>query len=173
MIPSASSAFLIPATERRIGLRQVESPAQAIAGVRNVAALCARWGESEFRVFRTPAMEFSTRRLESGCSLKFYSKQGQGQALVEDGSLELTVQPKSGSDADVVVRAVGRGADASARGRQLDLLYRLLLDDVRAGLMGGELAPFALHPPTADVARLRKKIAAACLYNKEGQYRRF
>jgi hypothetical protein len=169
----SASGFLVP-TERRIGLKDIASEAQAIAGVRGVAALCSRWGEAEFRLLKTPPMEFSARRLDSGVALQFYSKQGQGQALAPDGSLELTLQPKggSGNDADVVVCCKGRAADASARGRQLDLCYRLLLDDARAGVLGGQVA-LGLHPPTADVARLRKKIAAACLYNKEGQYGRF
>ena len=169
----SASGFLVP-TERRIGLKDIASEAQVIAGVRGVAALCSRWGEAEFRLLKTPPMEFSARRLDSGVALQFYSKQGQGQALAPDGSLELTLQPKggSGNDADVVVCCKGRAADASARGRQLDLCYRLLLDDARAGVLGGQVA-LGLHPPTADVARLRKKIAAACLYNKEGQYGRF
>ena len=93
-------------------------------------------------------------------------------SLAEHGVLMLQPKGGSGSNADVVVRSQGRATDASARGRQLDLCYRLLLDDARSGVLGGQLA-LGLHPPTADVARLRKKIAAACLYNKEGQYGRF
>ena len=62
----------------------------------------------------------------------------------------------------------------SGGGKQEELLYLMLLEDCRNGALGSLCdLNFGLYPPTGDVGKKQRKIAAACLYNKKGQYERF
>jgi len=169
----AASTSLLPmtVTERRFTVRNADLR-KASAAIKSVAATCARWGEDEFKVFGVAPMEYSTRNLPNGISLQFY-KPGV-QPLTEDGCLDLLLLQRAGGDrADVVIKASDGGL-SGVRARHLDLIYKLLLDDCRSGALGDDAKlVLGLHPPTASVSKLRRKIAAACLYDKKGQYSRF
>ena len=168
----AASTSLLPmtVTERRFTVRNADLR-KASAAIKSVAATCARWGEDEFKVFGVAPMEYSTRNLPNGISLQFYKP---GVQLTEDGCLDLLLLQRAGGDrADVVIKASDGGL-SGVRARHLDLIYKLLLDDCRSGALGDDAKlVLGLHPPTASVSKLRRKIAAACLYDKKGQYSRF
>ena len=162
---ASSSAFFLPASERRIGLRDLSSEQRAVSAIRNLASMCGRWGPNEYKVFGVPAMKFSSRQLPTGVSLQFYNA-GSG-ALTENGSIELTLQ-----ESNIIIRTVG--GSGGGRGKQSELLYQLMLDDIRDGVLSDECSlSLGLHPPTGRVGTLRRKIEGACRYDKKGQYERF
>ena len=165
-------AFFLPAAERKIAVQNVQDERRAISSISSVVATAARYSALEWKVFGISSpKQFSTRGTADGVSLQFYGESGGGGKLDSAGTLDiLWARGKVAGNADIVLKAGSGGGG----GKQDDLLYRMLLEDCRNGALSGlcDLG-FGLYPPTGDVGKKQRQIAAACLYNKKGQYERF
>lgn len=149
-------------SERRITFAAANE-GTVVSKVTSVLSTVKRWGPNEWRVFGVAPLEFSTQAIAGGVRLNYFRTTGGGGQLLADGSCTLTFC----GDA-LVLRP-----ERSARGRQEDVLFKLVLDELRRS-SECKLAP-GLHSltDTSRVGQLRAKIAAACNYDRKGQYERF
>lgn len=163
-IARTTTPTLFFSAERRISFSSLDNEQRILATLRTVANKASRWRDGEWRVLGAPPLQFSLRSLPDGVRLQYFDASSDAGRLVEDGATDVTLRDRA-----IVWTPSGR-----ARRRNEDVLYRLLLHEVRDGALRDccTLAP-GLYPPSAGVARLVAKIDAACLVDKKGQYSRF
>ena len=161
--------------ERRIGFAAVDER-RVVDLIQSLSAKMQRWRMEEWRVLGVPsAAQFSSSNTADGCKWVFYKRVGAGGGMREDGLLEVALGCGGGlPGVERAVITLGGGTRVGQQQRQVDIFYRLLLHECRAGAAGADckLIPW-IHPPTDGIARLVAKIDAACLYDKRGQYSRF
>ena len=149
-------------SERRITLTTVDEQ-RVLAALRALANKANRWRDGEWRVLGAPPLEFSLRTLPDGVRFQYFVASDAGR-LTTDGAMDVTLRNRG-----IVWTSSGR-----ARRRNEDVLFHLLLHELRAGSLSDccSLAP-GLYPPSAGPALLVARIDAACLVDKKVQYSRF
>lgn len=166
--------MLLFAGERRIGFTSVNER-RAVALCQAILSKLQRWRVEEWRVVGVAQpMEFSSRSTPDGCRMTFYSK-GSGGALQQDSIIDVAVRRGGrGLFGETAAITLGDSATRRAQQQQVDVLYKLLLHESRAGALGPDckVAP-GIYPSTDAIASRVRKIDAACLYDKKGQYERF
>lgn len=148
--------------ERQIALSSSDER-RVISAVQTIARKANRWRADEWRVFGAPPLQYSCASLADGVRLSYFLASEAGR-LTEDGALEVTVNGN-------VIKWSSQG---KRRAKNEDVLYRMLLNEIRAGSLSDccRLA-IGLYPPSAGVGNLVAKIDAACLVDRKGQYKRF
>lgn len=159
-IPAPQALFT---NRKAISLSSVADERRVLSGVRSVVSKLQRWGPNEWKVVGAPPMQCSSRTLSDGVRLLFYRK-SSGGAVTEDGSLDITFSGQM----------IAFSSQGSRRQKNEDILYKVLLDEVRSGDLSESCTlGFGIYPPTASLGRLVARIDAACLVDKKGQYSRF